>query len=433
MSELPNQWASVPLGALAEYLNGAAFKPSDWTDDGMPIIRIQNLTDHSKPFNRTNRTIPEQLRVRNGDILVSWSATLDAFMWDRGEAWLNQHIFRVLPKEDIVDKQFLFYLLKQEIAQLIQTEHLHGSTMKHINRGPFLGHNVPLPPLAEQRRIVAKLDSLFAHTRRARAELARIPALVEAYKQAILAAAFRGDLTVDSSKWKLQPLSDVADLQLGKMLDQAKNKGKPTPYLRNVNVRWYRFDLSDIGEMNFTDAEQEKYAIRRGDILVCEGGEPGRAAVWQDDDTTLKYQKALHRVRVHPEVVPEWLVYQLAYLSSSGELENHFTGTTIKHLPQQALGRVLFMIPPLDEQQSLIIQINEAFDRMALLTSEVQRVSMLLDRLDQANLAKAFRGELVPQDPNDEPAAALLDRIRTERAGQSQAKGRSSQLPLVSL
>ncbi|MFN9860053.1 MAG: restriction endonuclease subunit S, partial [Pseudanabaena sp.] len=140
--DLPMGWDKVLLGDLAEYLNGAAFKPTDWVNEGMPIIRIQNLTDPTKPMNLTTRIVPENLLVKDGDILVSWSATLDAFIWDRGDAWLNQHIFRVLPHEKIVEKYFLFFLLKREIANLIGTEHLHGSTMKHINRGPFLSHEV---------------------------------------------------------------------------------------------------------------------------------------------------------------------------------------------------------------------------------------------------------------------------------------------------
>ncbi len=107
--DLPIGWVKTELGNLAEYLNGAAFKPTDWVNEGMPIIRIQNLTDPTKPMNYTTKVLPESLLVKNGDILVSWSATLDAFIWERGNAWLNQHIFRVLPYEEIVEKCFLFF------------------------------------------------------------------------------------------------------------------------------------------------------------------------------------------------------------------------------------------------------------------------------------------------------------------------------------
>jgi hypothetical protein len=150
-------------------------------------------------WHRTTRQVDERLLIRNGDIFVSWSATLDAFIWDRGEAWLNQHIFRVVPKESIVDKDYLFYILKSEIAALRATEHLHGSTMKHINRGPFLAHKIRLPPLAEQRRIVAKLDALSSRSTNARDEINRVSKLVERCKQATLTRAFSGELT---ARWR---------------------------------------------------------------------------------------------------------------------------------------------------------------------------------------------------------------------------------------
>jgi type I restriction enzyme S subunit len=153
---LPQGWADATVDDLGEYLNGMAFRPEDWGPHGVPIIRIQNLTDSEKPLNRTTRIFDERYRVQTGDLLVSWSATLDAFIWDREEAVLNQHIFKVVPAA-CVDFRFLFYQLRRLIAEMAASEHLHGSTMRHINRGPFLAHPAVLPPLTEQRRIVAKL------------------------------------------------------------------------------------------------------------------------------------------------------------------------------------------------------------------------------------------------------------------------------------
>ena len=210
MRHLPNGWSWMTLGDLAEYQNGAAFKPADWENRGTPIVRIQNLTDPAKPLNRTTRQVSERHRVRNGDILVSWSATLDAFIWERGEAWLNQHIFRVVPNTELIDKRFLFLLLRHEIAALVETEHLHGSTMKHINRGPFLAHRIALPPRSEQVRIVMRLQGRLGILARARDELSRLPRLVQRYKEAILVAAFCGDLTHD---WRLiKKIDESVDL-----------------------------------------------------------------------------------------------------------------------------------------------------------------------------------------------------------------------------
>lgn len=157
---LPAGWAWCRLVDAGQFINGLAFKPSDWGNVGRPIIRIQNLSGRNPDYNRTTGTYDSSVLVQDGDILVSWSATLDAFVWRGEEGVLNQHIFRVLPAP-LADKGFLFWLLKWVIRQLAESKHAHGLVMSHINRGPFLARPIPLPPLAEQKRIVAKVDELM--------------------------------------------------------------------------------------------------------------------------------------------------------------------------------------------------------------------------------------------------------------------------------
>ncbi len=133
----------VTLGEVADFVNGAAFKPEDWGEQGLPIIRIQNLTDSSKRFNYTERLVPPKVVVNPGDLLVSWSATLGVFQWSGPKGLLNQHIFRVLPNDAVVDKNYLVHALSRAIDDM--ECHLHGATMKHVNRGEFLGTKIPLP------------------------------------------------------------------------------------------------------------------------------------------------------------------------------------------------------------------------------------------------------------------------------------------------
>ena len=161
-NDIPPGWVPVRVNDTGLYVNGLAFKPSDWKQTGFPIIRIQNLTDPSKEFNHAGGEFPEEVIVRNGDILVSWSATLEAFEWSRGEGVLNQHIFRVLPAETLTTKRFLYLLLRHAMRTMADSRHAHGLVMTHINRGPFLAYVVLIPPLAEQHRIVAKVDELMA-------------------------------------------------------------------------------------------------------------------------------------------------------------------------------------------------------------------------------------------------------------------------------
>ena len=159
---VPAGWEWARLDDLAEYVSGLAFSQSTWSDEGLPIIRIQNLTNLLAEFNFASGEFPHDHLVSNGDILVSWSATLEAFLWDRGPGVLNQHIFKVIPNEALVDGKFLFHLLRHSIRHLAGSEAAHGLAMKHINRGPFITFPVALPPLAEQTRIVAKVDELMA-------------------------------------------------------------------------------------------------------------------------------------------------------------------------------------------------------------------------------------------------------------------------------
>jgi type I restriction enzyme S subunit len=160
--EVPLGWALSRLGVTGRYINGLAFKPGDWGSEGLPIIRIQNLSGRNTEFNYTTREVGEDVIVEPGEMLVSWSATLDVFIWkNESRGVLNQHIFRVAPSS-LLNDRFLFWLLKHSIQRLADSDHAHGLVMSHINRGDFLGLPVVLPPLAEQHRIIAKVDELMA-------------------------------------------------------------------------------------------------------------------------------------------------------------------------------------------------------------------------------------------------------------------------------
>jgi type I restriction enzyme, S subunit len=232
--------------------------------------------------------------------------------------------------------------------------------------------------------------------------------------------------------WAWTKVGEIADVQLGKMLDKAKNRGTPTAYLRNINVRWGKLDLSDLLEMRFTEDEMDFFDIRDGDLIVCEGGEPGRAAVWRQGPTRLKYQKALHRVRTGAGVSPEYLAHFLRHAAHTDLLTPLLTGTTIKHLPRTAFLRLGLPLPPAAEQRRIVAKLDSLFARTRSAREELDRIAQLgaastrefglLGNLEKAILAKAFRGELVPQDPNDEPAAKLLERIRAARAAEPKAK-----------
>ena len=158
----PSSWEFVRIDDTGDYINGCVFKAADQVDNGLPIIRIQNLTNAAADFNFTQLKLDSKNIAEPGDLLVSWSATLDAFKWQGERGAVNQHIFKVEPFNSVVESDFLHLLLKWTIRRLANSDALHGLAMKHINRGSFISSIVPLPPLAEQKIIVAKVDELMA-------------------------------------------------------------------------------------------------------------------------------------------------------------------------------------------------------------------------------------------------------------------------------
>lgn len=156
-----------------------------------------------------------------------------------------------------------------------------------------------------------------------------------------------------ASKWPTVRLGDHVDSSLGKMLDANKNKGTLAPYLGNSNVRWGQFDLANLAQMKFEPHEAERYGIRDGDLIVCEGGEPGRCAIWREELPDMKIQKALHRVRPKDGLNNYYLFYWLTLAGHTGHLEPYFTGTTIKHLTGKALAELQIPLPPLEEQRAI--------------------------------------------------------------------------------
>ncbi len=266
------------------------------------------------------------------------------------------------------------------------------------------------------------------------------------------------------SSWAWVNVGAVAEARLGKMLDRGKNKGLPRQYLRNVNVRWFDFDLSDLLTMKFEDAELPEFALRVGDVLICEGGEPGRAAVWDNRATDVHFQKALHRVRFTPAVDSTFFVLALRSSADDGRVAEYFTGTGIRHFTGKALDAYGFPLPPLAEQHRIVAKVDElmalcdrleaaraqreaARDRLArsclsrLDTPDPETfredARFALDalpalaarpdqikRLRQTILNLAVRGRLVPQDSSDQSASDLLIRIANDKAPTAVNRGK---------
>jgi type I restriction enzyme S subunit len=194
--------------------------------------------------------------------------------------------------------------------------------------------------------------------------------------------------------WPVVPLSDVAETQLGKMLDKGKVKGlSKVPYLRNVNVQWGRIDTHDLLTMELGDHERGRFGVQAGDLLVCEGGEIGRCAIWNGSNSYVAFQKALHRVRVGGSLETKFLRYLLQHHADSGVLARLSTGSTIAHLPQQQLRRVPVPLAPIGEQRRIVELLEDHLSHLDAATSSVAQA-----RRRAKVLVKAILTDLVPDE-----------------------------------
>ena len=218
--------------------------------------------------------------------------------------------------------------------------------------------------------------------------------------------------------WEWVNLSQIAICDLGKTLDKSKNTGNYQPYLCSINVYWNGIDLSKIEEARFEDSELPKYLLKKGDLLICEGGEVGRCCVW-DKEVTMYYQNALHRVRFYGNINPYYFKYLMQLYKGTGIIDAHSKGVTIKHLVQKSLNSIYFPLPPLSEQHRIVAKIEKLLPYIEEYDKAETKLTALNETfpemLKKSILQEAVQGKLVPQDPNDEPASVLLERIRAEK------------------
>ena len=216
-------------------------------------------------------------------------------------------------------------------------------------------------------------------------------------------------------KWERKILHDVADLALGKMLDEKKNKGEFRFYLANVNVRWGAFDLQHLRQMRFQPHEVDRYGLKPGDIVMCEGGEPGRCAIWKGDLPGVMIQKALHRIRSHACLDHRFLFYSLVHQGRSGGLHRLFTGATIKHLPREQLAKVEVQIPPLPMQAS-IASILVAYDDLIEIN---RRRIALLEEMARRLFLEWFVHERIPGGDSKDFTPVLLGEVAEIQLGDT--------------
>jgi type I restriction enzyme, S subunit len=386
---------AIPLSSLASVKSGggAPQDPSAFTTTGFPFVRAGSLP---KLLDGDDEGSLEQLEpevaVEHGLSLFPAGTVLFA---KSGMSATKGHVYRLKTPAYVVNHLAALISHKPEdsafLVRVLQrfspTSLIKDAAYPSIRLGDIENMKVLAPPDSNGRRRIAEiLDKVDALRAKRRAALARLDTL----SQSIFLDMF-GDPATNPKGWPKRAFGEVCETKLGKMLDQKQQTGKhQRPYLRNANVQWFRFDLTNLLEMDFDEDDRRVLRLKPGDLLICEGGEPGRAAVWRGELEECYFQKALHRARPNPNLAcAEYLSWLLWFLARRGTLSG-ITSATIAHLTGEKLAILPTMLPPQSLQREFASRLdvvgNIARAHLAVLTG--------LDALFSSLQHRAFRGEL---------------------------------------
>ena len=404
------------LGDVATYINGRAFKPQEWETSGRPIIRIQNLTNSTQECNRTTKQFEEKYRISDGDLLFAWSASLGAHIWHGEDGWLNQHIFKVIPNESI-DKIYLYYYLLYVVDQLYAKT--HGSGMVHITLKPFKSTRIMLPELNEQRRVVGKIESLFAKLDEAKEKAQAVVDSFETRKAAILHKAFTGELTakwreehgVGMESWEVRTLDSVcSSIFDGDHMPPPKaESGIPFLVISNVNTGHLTFENTRFVPQEYYDTLSDTRKPQLGDVLYTLVGSFGIPVV-VNSKRPFCFQR--HMALLRPiDVSPQFLWYVLQTPEMYDKASSIATGTAQLTVPIKGLRAMTIPRPKIAEQVEIVRILDGFFAREQSAKEAAEAVLDQIDLMKKSILARAFRGELGTNDPSEESAVELLKQL----------------------
>jgi len=433
MSELPQGWVSCFAGDIASITGGGTPDASDESNfsnnDGIPWLTPADLTGFEGIYISRGRRLLSQKGYKSssaklmpkGTVLFSSRAPIGYVAVAANEISTNQG-FKSFVCKDCLLPEFLFFYLK--FAKPLAEELASGTTFAEISGKNAALIPVLLPPLNEQRRIVAKLEEVLTKVDASQKRLARIPVILKRFRQAVLAAACSGRLTADwreenkVDEWEWSTLSkqdvSVQTGPFGSALHKHDYVSNGVPLINPMHIREGQIQPNANQSVSESKLKElTRYLLFPGDIVLGRRGEMGRAAVVHAPGFLCGTGSLILRA-TSKKVVPEFLCLLLRSPLTCAFLEEGSVGSTMTNLNQQIVGALEFPIVGANEQQEIVRRVESFFTLADQLEARYQKAKTQVDRLTQSILAKAFRGELVPQDPSDEPASALLERIRTQ-------------------
>lgn len=419
-------WAETIIGNVADYLNGRGFKKSEWKTEGLPIIRIQNLNKDDAPFNYTQNSYEDKYSVKNGDLLFSWSASLGVYIWNRGDAWLNQHIFKVVPK-DFILKDYLYHNLQSIIQQLYAKT--HGSGMVHITKKNFEATKFHLPPLNEQRAIVKKIEELFSDLDKGVADLKKAQHQLKIYRQAVLKKAFEGKLTNEKSEPEIIKLGYVISKPRYGTSKKCSLDPKGIAVLRIPNIGEGLLNIEELKYAEFNEEEISKLKLEEGDILTIRSNGSvdlvGKCALITKNDVDYLYAGYLIRLRPKKELIDsKFLLYSLKSHNLRVQIESKAKSTSgVNNINSGELASLEIPYFKIEIQHQIVQEIES---RLSVCDKVEENITYSLEKaeaLRQSILKKAFEGRLLSTQeiekckaaPDYEPAAVLLEKIKSEK------------------
>ena len=395
MGVLPDGWSVQSLSLAADVVMGQSPPGASYNEDGVGAPFFQGKAEFGQMYPTVRKwTTAGNKHAKVGDILLSVRAPVGPTNVADIDCVIGRGLAAIRAKKHM-NQVFLLWFLRSFEHEIAAKG--TGTTFDSISGDALRNHLINVPPLEEQEKIVeileeqlSRLDAALESVRAVRAKAAR-------FRRSLLNSTLNGIVIDSMGMVEKLPLSDCAEMSLGIMLDKAKGSGAYlTPYMGNINVRWGEFNQTDLKLMDIKPEQMERSLARKGDVIVCEGGEPGRTAVWNNEQP-VAIQKALHRVRPFAEMNSNFIGYCLE-LEFRGVSEHQlFTGTTIKHLPKEKLKTLRIPKPPLQEQEKIVEILEEQLSRLNASLAVAEEIERKSSALRRSLLHAAFTGELTKE------------------------------------